>query len=92
MFDSNGAITVPGKCGSARTAPRFMVRRVRATAWVVGILKLPDDYAIFDKNIPRTRSSTIHTVCRSNFLVILPSPPVEIFPFSTAADQFPPIP
>jgi len=92
MFDSNGAISVPGKCGAARTASRFVVRRVRATAWVIGVLKFPNYYAVFDKHIPRTRASTIHTVCRSNFLVILPSTPIEIFPFSPAADQFPPIP
>ncbi len=52
IFQTVGAVEIPGVAGATRAAARFMVRHIRAGARVVSLLHFPGHQTVFHENLP----------------------------------------
>src|SRR6185437_7496295 len=85
MLETRGAVDVPGVACPARTAPRLVVRNLRARARIVGLLSFPGNEAAFDVDLPAAGARAVDAVCRANDLVVVPAVAVALLPAATLA-------
>src|SRR5215469_1968858 len=78
VADPGGGVGVPGERRAARAATGLVLRRIRASGGIVGLLRLPGDDPVFDVHLPRARPGAVHAVCGPHHLVVPPPLAVEL--------------
>ena len=57
-----------------------MVRQVRTSTGIIGLLCLPGYQTVLDVNLPAARAGAVNTMGRAYDLVMLPTLPVAVLP------------
>ena len=70
-------VGVPGERGTTWAAARLVFRHVITGGGVIHGLGFPGDYAVFDVDLPRARTSAVHAVGGTHHLVEGPAVAVE---------------
>ena len=89
IFEAVGAVEVPGVACAAWATAWLMVRQVRASAGVIGLLGFPGHQSVFDINLPAAGAGTVHAVGRAHNLVELPALAVAVFPVPVGVIHLP---
>ncbi|CCK02872.1 hypothetical protein BN129_1441 [Cronobacter sakazakii 701] len=80
IFQTVGAVEIPGVAGPTRAAARLVVRHIGAGTRVVGLLGFPGDQTVFDVNLPAAGTGTVNAVGGADNFVMLPALTVTLFP------------
>ena len=88
ILHAQRAVDVPRGRDAARTAARLVVGEIGVRRGIVGLLGLPHDDPVLDEHIERTGPRTVDPVGGTHHLVVLPAPPIVVFPRTAALPLF----
>src|SRR5690606_38556196 len=83
VFQTVGAVDIPGIAGTARAAARLVIGQIRTGARVIGLLGFPGHQPVFDIDFPATGTGAVNTVGRANNFVVLPALTIGTLPLTT---------
>ena len=88
ILHAQRAVDVPRGRDAARAAARLVVGEIGVRRGIVGLLGLPHDDPVLDEHIERTGPRTVDPVGGTHHLVVLPAPPIVVFPRTAALPLF----
>ena len=88
ILHAQRAVDVPRGRDAAGTAARLVVGEIRVRRGVIGLLGLPYDDPVLDEHIERTGPRTVDPVGGTHHLIVLPAPPIVVFPRTAALPFF----
>ena len=87
VFQTVGAVKIPGVAGTTRAAARFMVWQVRASTRIVSLLGFPGHQTVFDVDFPAAGAGAVYPVGRADDFVMLPTLAISILPVTVGIEK-----